>query len=140
MPHTTAVVPGKGTLLKATIATVLTTIAQRVSLDGPELTVGKAETTHLDSSAKTKRPTISDSGAISGTLWYDPQDPTHKFLFGLYTTPALVVFNLVYPDADGTVDAFTGFLTKLKGTGMEVEGNLEAEFEIEISGLVTRTP
>ncbi len=140
MTHALAVNPGKGTLLKATISTVLTTIAQRVSIDGPEWTVGTAETTNLDSANKTYRPTLPDPGKVTGTLEFDPQDPTHLFLIGCMTTPVVVVWNLVFEDADNTVFSFSGFLTKLKPTGMEVESNLEAEFEIQLTGAITHTP
>lgn len=134
MPHTTQVNPGKGTLLKVKISSVLTTVAQRVSIDGPELEVGTAETTNLDSAKKTYRPTISDPGTLSGTLQYDPHDPTHLYLFGLWDTPVLAEWQLVFADTDATTADFDGVLTKLKPTGMEVDGNLEAEFEIKLSG------
>ena len=135
-----AVNPALGTLLKVTISSTLTTVAQRVKLDGPELTVGTAETTNLDSTVKTYRPTIPDSGKISGTLQYDPQDSTHSFLFGLYSTPATNAMALVFADTGPTTFTFTGILTKLKPTGIEVESNLEAEFEIQITGAVTHSP
>ncbi|SIO60136.1 hypothetical protein SAMN05444166_6280 [Singulisphaera sp. GP187] len=134
MAHVTQVNPGKGTLLKVKISAAQTTIAQRVSLDGPEMEVGTAETTNLDSAKKTYRPTIADGGSMSGTLQYDPHDPTHLFLFGLWDNPLLATFQLVFADADATTATFDGVLTKLKPTGMEVEGNLEAEFEIKVSG------
>ena len=135
--------PGLGTVLKATYGTPtpsLQPIAQRVKLDGPELTVGTAETTNLDSTVKTYRPTIPDSGKISGTLQYDPQDTSHLALFALYTTPATNAMALAFADTSSTVFNFTGILTKLKPTGIEVESNLEAEFEIQITGAVTHTP
>lgn len=140
MPHTTAVVPGKGTLLQVSISSVFTTVAQRVSLDGPDRSVGTAETTTLDSTAKTFRATIVDNGTVGGKLYFDPQDATHLYLIGLVDTPGMASWKLTVPDADATVFAFSGILTKLKMTGMEVEGNLEAEFEIKISGAVTHTP
>lgn len=135
-----AVIPGHGTLLKITISSVLTNVAQRVTIDGPEMSVGTAETTNLDSTWKTYRPTIPDGGTLSGTLQYDPNDASHEFLFTMISSPpqAGVVMNLVFKDT--TVAAFTGILTKLKPTGMEVEENLEAEFEIKVSGPITITP
>jgi hypothetical protein len=135
-----SVIPGLGTLLKATITSVLTTVAQRVSIDGPEMSVGTAETTNLDSTWKTFRPTLPDGGTLSGTLQYDPKDASHAFLFTLISSPSQTgnVMNLVFKD--GTIAAFTGILTKLKPTGMEVEGNLEAEFEIKVTGDIVITP
>lgn len=135
------VIAGLGTLLKATFGSpspALATIAQRVTIDGPEMSVGTAETTNLDSTWKTFRPTIPDAGTISGTLQYDPKDASHAFLFTLIDTPVANAMNLVF--RDGSIAAFSGILTKLKPTGMEVESNVEAEFEIKVSGPITITP
>lgn len=132
--------PAKGTLLKATISSVLTTVAQRLSLDGPSMEVGQAETTDLDSGAwKTYRPTIADGGEVSGTLLYDPADTTHAFLFTQIGAPTVIVWNIVFADAAPTTFSFSGFLTKLAPTGIEVEANLEAEFAIKVTGAVTKS-
>lgn len=138
-----AVNAGKGTLLKATYGSptpTLQTIAQRVKLDGPELAVGTRDTTNLDSSVKTYAPTIPDSGKISGTLQYDPQDASHLFLFTLYASPPAGGNAMTLVFSESTSFGFTGILTKLKPTGMEVESNLEAEFEIQVTGAVSHTP
>jgi hypothetical protein len=135
-----AVIPGLGTLLKVTITSVLTAVGQRVSIDGPEMSVGTAETTNLDSAWKTFRPTIPDGGTLSGTLQYDPKDTGHTFLFTLISSPPQGGNAMTLDFEDGSIAAFTGILTKLKPTGMEVEGNVEAEFEIKVSGAITITP
>ena len=143
MPHVTAVNPGKGTLLQygsGSPTLVYTTIAQRVSIDGPEIEVGTADTTTLDSSTKTSRPTIPDGGELSGTLFFDPQDPTHLFLYALLSSPAITPFQLIFNDVGPTTWAFNGILTKFKPNGMEVESNLGADFTIKLNGVPTHTP
>ena len=50
------IVPGEGTLLKISISGTFTTVGQRVSLDGPTISVEVIDTTHLDSIQKTSRP------------------------------------------------------------------------------------
>lgn len=137
-----AVNPGLGTLLKLTIASVLTTVANRVSLDGPSMEMGTAETTTLDSTVKTFRPTILDNGEISGSLYFDPQDPTHVAVKALLTAspPAAAVWNLIFADGTHlTTYSFSGILTKLEPNGMEVESNLGADFSIKVSGAITET-
>ena len=135
--------PGKGTVLSHGVTTTYTNVAQRVSLDGPEMEVGKADTTHLDSSCKTSRPTIADPGELSGKLWYDPQDAIHKLLFGFIgTTSNTEEFKLVFADATNgpTTWAFNAWLSKFKPTGMEVESNLEADFTLQLISIPVQTP
>ena len=139
----TQVNPGKGTLLQYGTGVspyTYVTIAQRVSIDGPEIEVGTADTTTLDSSTKTSRPTLPDGGELSGTLFYDPQDTTHLFLFNLLATPAITPFQLVFADTAGTKWTFMAILTKFKPNGMEVESNLGADFTIKLNGVPTHTP
>ena len=136
-----AINPGKGTLLAHGISSVYTTVGQRVSLEGPEMEVGKADTTHLDSTNKTSRPTIADPGEMSGKLWYDPQDTVHKLLFNLIGTPTNTEqFKLTFADASPTVWTFDAWLSKFKPTGMEVESNLEADFTLQLIDIPTSTP
>ena len=136
-----AVNPGKGTLLAHGVSSVYTTIGQRVSLDGPEMEVVKADTTHLDSANKTSRPAIADPGTMSGKLWYDPQDTIHKLLFGFVgTTSNSEQFKLTFADASPTIWTFNAWLSKWKATGIEVESNLEADFEIQLITIPTSSP
>lgn len=139
MPHTTATQPAKGTILQLSISSTYTTVAQNVSLDGPDSEVGTRDTTHLLSTAKTFAPTIPDGGTVSGTLLYDPRDTTHDALFGLIWAPAVSLWKLTFADTGQTTFAFNGILTKLTPTGIEVEANLEASFEIKVSGVITET-
>lgn len=133
---------GLGTLLKHGNGDgppeTFTTIAQRVSIDGPEMSVGTADTTHLDSTAKTHRITIPDNGELELTIYYDPKDTTHQFCTGLMITPTQKNWQLVF--SEGSIYQFNGTLTKWKPTGMEVESNLEAEATIKVNGVVTITP
>ena len=137
-----AVNPGKGTVLAHGVTITYTNIGQRVSLEGPEMEVGKADTTHLDSTNKTSRPTIADPGELTGKLWYDPQDTIHKLLFGyIGTISDSEEFKLTFADTNGPTSwAFNGWLSKFKPTGMEVESNLEADFTIQLISIPVQTP
>lgn len=138
MPAET-IIPGKGTILsiESAVANTYTTIGQRVSLDGPDGEFGTAETTHLDSSVRTRRATIEDPGKLSGKLYYDPNGDSHDYLKGKYGV--VTNYRLIFADGKTTPAraTFPGILTKLKPTGMEVDSNLEADFEVQITGAIT---
>lgn len=139
MAHATKTVLAKGTTLQLSIGGVFTTVAQMVDIDGPEMSVGTVSTVNLNSVAQTKRPTLPDGGTVSGTLQYDPEDPTHTALFNLIWASDVESWKLNYPDGPQSTHAFDGILTKLKPTGMENEELLEAEFEITVTGVVVMT-
>lgn len=136
-----AVFGGKGTLLSMGA----TPVAQRVSIDGPDRKVTFSDKTHLDSEVREKRPTIGDNGSISGKLLYDPTQ--HASLEALIEAPVTKSWSLTFPTGPdpatplvgGTVFTFDGFLTGFKNTGIEVEGNLEADYSIEITGKIAVT-
>jgi hypothetical protein len=136
----TAVYYGQGAVLKMTIASVLTAIAQVVELEGPAITVGIKETTNLGSTSIRKRGQLPNSGTISGTLQFDPTDTTQTFLTTLINTwpQPPTVSEIDFPMVTGTHKAaFSAILTKFSLKGMNEEDNLEADFEMEIDGLVT---
>jgi hypothetical protein len=137
--------PGKGTLLQIKVSSTYHTIGQRVSIDGPDPELKMRDTTHLDSTMVTSRPAIPDPGTISGTLLFDPNDTTtnatHASLRAkVYTPPSTPdEFKLVYADGKTTPanDVFLGFITKFKVGGIEVEGSIQAEWEIRITDTFT---
>ena len=134
--------PAKGTLFKHGTpysSPVYTTVAQIVSLDGPEREVGTRETTIITSTVKTYAPTIPDNGEVTGKLLYDPKGTTHAVLETLIATPSLEKWEFLLPDTTGTTLAFDGILTKFAPTGLEVEANLEADFTVKVSGPVVLT-
>jgi hypothetical protein len=136
--------PARGTTLShatAVAPTVFTAIAQVVSIDSIPRGVGTRETKHLGSSADTFAPTIIKNGALSGKLLYDPKGTSHLILEGLMITPALDKWKVVFNDATNgpTTYISDGILTNFSPTGIEVEANLEADFEIQLSGAVAVT-
>jgi hypothetical protein len=133
--------PALGTILKATIGSSLTALAQVLSIDGPSMEQGTRETTHLGTvSWKTFAGTISDGGEISATILFDPADSTHAAMITAITTTVAFVWNLIFADTGAGTFSFSGILTKFATTGMEVEANLEAQITIKITGAVTFTP
>ncbi len=129
--------PGLGTLLAHGIATVYTTIAQRVSIEGPDWKVGEADITVLSDTVKKFRPTIAESGEVDLKIYYDPAAATHSLLTGFMLAPTSEQWRITFADSVPSKYTFTGFLTGFKPTGMTVEGNLEADVKIRIDGLIT---
>ena len=143
MPHTITDLSSQGTLLQISISSTYTTLGQRVSLEGvdPELKI--RDVTNLDSLSTKKRPGIPDLGKMSGKLYYDPNDATHIYVRARVTSPPAVpdLWKMIYPDGSSAPanDAFSGYVTKFKPTGIEVNGTLEADFEIDVTDNLTIT-
>lgn len=130
---------GKGTLLQIKIDTTWTTIGQRVSLSGPNRTVGTDDMTNLDSTRVEYRPTLLDNGDLSGTLQYDPADATHQVLEDLMDDPAERDWRLVL--SNGYYYEITdGFLTAFNVTGMEATGHVTADFTIQNGDIERNEP
>jgi hypothetical protein len=134
-----AINAGQGTVLKFNTGSALTAIAQVVEIDGPEATVGTTPTVNLSSVSITKRALLPDGGKLSATVQYDPSDATHQFLHTKINQWPQTAFagSVTFNDAGPGSATFNGLLTKFKPIGMNQEDNLEAEIEIDITGLVT---
>jgi hypothetical protein len=134
---------GLGTKLQVSISSVLTTIALRTKLSGPASKMGTVPTVNLDSVAATSRPTYPNMGDLTGTVWFDPKGTTGVLMaakVNVTPTPgaALDIWALVF--SQGTIWGFSGILKEWTPGGMDPDGNLSADFSIEISGLITVTP
>lgn len=134
-----SVVVGQGTTLKATIAGVLTDIAQVLDITGPDITTGAKETTNLGSTSKSRRAQLPDTGPTTFTIQYDPSDTTHTFLLTTINTwpQALISWVLTFNTTTTHTYTFNAFISKFSPKGMNAEDNLEADVELTISGLVT---
>lgn len=142
MTYVTQAQPGEGVILQISIATVFTELALVTEFDGPAVMVAPVETTHLTSATHTYRPSkIPNPDKITGKMLFDPNDvSTQQLIVTRMTTSGLVdSFKIVFNDiltTHGTC-AFSGFFTKLALTGIKVEENVEADFEIQITSALT---
>lgn len=132
--------PGKGTLLQmgdGAAPEAFTTIADRVTIGGPNMSVGSRDTTGLDDASKKYEPTIPDGGDVSLTVFYNPNAPTHQNLTAKVIAPANVNWKLVFNDGKTTPAnyVFNGHITGFHPTGIEVEGSLQAEITIKLNGV-----
>jgi hypothetical protein len=145
-------IPGKGTLLQHGITTVVgqssttayTTLAQRVSIDGPSTTQGEKNNTNLDDACVRTSPSIPDPGELTLKIFYDPKSATHALLWAMHLSGADDPWKLIYNDAavvtDRSFETFTGWIKSFAKNGMEVEGNLGADVVIRLTSMPVLTP
>lgn len=144
MPVTHPIVSaGLGTKLQqgdGATTEVFTTIAQRVTIEGPSTEIGKIDKTHLDSLAKEYRRSLPDPGELTLKLWYDPGHATHTLITTQIANNADTAHNFKLQFSDGTIYAFAGYWSKFAPTGMAVEENLGADVTLQLTGPITITP
>lgn len=136
-----AILTGEGTRLQYQDGTNWVTVAQAVSISGPEWTAGSVDTTNLTSTTKTFRVSkLADNGEMSFDCWYDKT--LHAGINTLTATPTEKSWKLKLADADSTAEetwAFSGFLTKWNLSGMEIDQNVKASGTIKLSTGISRT-
>ena len=133
------VIPTLGTVLAVSTdgGSSYTNVAQVESLDGPGLGVRFVDSTNLDSTDAEKIVTgLREGRPCSGSIQYDPEDASHAILIGLYTTPAIASWRLTFVNASASTLTFSGILEGFEPTGIEVDGKLMADFNIEITGQI----
>lgn len=133
-----AKIPGKGTVLKITIASVLTAVAGVKEITAPDAEVQTYDATALDSGVGMEHlPTgYTEGGKVSFSGWFDPVLANHKAFTALLAAPALTVFNMIFADTAGTVWPFTGTVTKFTPKVVMTEG-VSFDSEIQLNGLCT---
>lgn len=136
--------PAKGTKLYMLndAGTTWLEIALRISLSGPSAIGGTREIKHLDLTHIQRKGTIADTGPTSGNLYYDPKGDTHKLIPPIVRSCAtrqfIMRFNTedVDPD-DNYAIKFPGIWTEFQPTANEVDGALEASFNIAVADAPT---
>lgn len=128
----------KGTVIKQTIASVLTAIAQitEFSHDGAESETFDATTLDTSGAGKEYGQTgYTEGGNFSFGMFYDPALSGHQALTDLLTTPAPCVYNVTFTDTGPSTSAFTGAGIGFGFTGAMNDG-LKADVNIKITGLL----
>lgn len=132
-------VKGKGSTIgfnAGSGATVV--IGQVVSISGPSASVGTVESTNLASTARTFLTTIPDMGEVSFTVNWDHDLNTQSGLETILKTPDDTVAWLITL-SDATTIGFDGLLTGFNITGMEIDGLVQAEITVKVTGDITIT-
>jgi len=134
-----AKVVSKGTVFKQTIASVLTPIAQVVSLEFSGAKAQTYESTCLDTAvAQTFDLTgYTAPGSLSAEIFYDPALSGHKQLATLLgfgtTAPLQNAMTVTYQDSAATVQAFT-CASMAFGVSVDMASGLKGKIDIEITG------
>jgi hypothetical protein len=129
----------KGAALKQTIATVLTAVAQIISLDGPEQEAESFEADTLDNADAgiPYKPTgRTEGGSLSGEMFFDPALLGHQHMLDLLTDPQSEAWTLTFADTAGTIWPFNGAGLSFSPTQALPDG-LKASFSIKLDGMVT---
>ncbi len=127
----------KGTVLEQTVASVLTPVAQIISMDGPDMEAETFEADTLDNplAGIPYLPTgRTEGGSLSGEMFFDPALGGHANLDFLLSDPELEAWSLNF--SDDTEWPFSGAGFSLSPTVALADG-LKASFGIKLNGLPT---
>lgn len=133
-------VVSKGTALKLTIASVLTTIAQVFELSMGEQKSNTVGVEDFSSGAgEPYKPTgTSTQGEITGSLFYDPAHATHKFLANCIANPLTtlpVAGSIAMANSPSTSLTFSAAGLSL-GLDFKLGQYVQSKFSIRPDGLV----
>lgn len=131
---------GKGGSLELSISSSFTAIAQVTKVHAPRKKMGQVETTDLGSTSRTFLATILDSGEVSFSINYDPDDSTHAQLNTSCDAGTMEAWKVKMPATPASIFAFSGFITEFSPGDMTVDGLQTADLTIKVSGAVTITP
>jgi hypothetical protein len=133
-----AVNVGQGTILRITISSTLTAVAQVLDITGPGITVEKIKKTNLADVAVRYRAGLPEGDPCTYTIQYDPADATHQALITAASTwpQQLMACTETYNTIGGADKAtFNAFVSKFSPKGMNQEDNLEADVELQPDGI-----
>ncbi len=129
----------KGTVIRQTIATVLTAVAQitEFSHDGAESETFDATTIDTSGAGKEYLQTgYSEGGNFSFSVFYDPALAGHQAITDLVTTPAACVWEVEFADTGTTNCGFTSAGVGFGFTGAMNDG-LKADVNLKLTGLLS---
>lgn len=134
-----AKIKSKGTTLKQEIASVLTAVAQVISLTLPECEseTYEADTLDNENAGIPYEPTgRSEGGSASAELFYDPALAGHVALLTIITTPATTGWSITFADTATSTWTFDGAGLSFGGTAAMNDG-LKGSLSIKLDGLPT---
>lgn len=129
----------KGTVIKQTISSVLTAVAQIIDFSHDGAQTEEYESTTIDTSGagKTYSQTgYSEGGNFNFTAFYDPALAGHKAISAYIATPADCVWNVITTDSAPTTNVFTSCSVGFGFTGAMNDG-LKCDVKLKITGLMT---
>lgn len=116
-------------------------IPQVSTIEPSGMDAGQRNPTHLGSSFVAKKPIILDCGELAVTMFFDPSDSVHRYLFSACSGKSSgQSFKIEYsPDSYATAAylEYTGYVQSFEQSGIEVEGTLEATATIALTSIVS---
>ena len=139
-----AAISAYGTLLKRETSSgsgTFVTVAEVKSMTGPGMSVDVLDvTTHSSAAAgawREKRPSLIDPGEVSFPINLVPASAGHKALLLDFVTRALVNYKIVFSDPGLTEWTFNNCFISQFSAKAEIEGVLEADLTLTLSGAPT---
>lgn len=139
MPASQAI-RSQGTHLQHGIATVFTDLEEASDIKLGGISVSAIDVTHLQSTSKEFIAGLKDNGTCDVTCNFTNgtvQAAMRADMNAGTTAPYKVL--IIGPGATVTTIAFSGFLTKYAGPDAKVDGKLEIQLTIKITGDITIT-
>lgn len=127
----------KGTVLKQEIASVMTAVAQVISMSTSGVEAQTFETTTLDTSGagRTYQPTgYTEPGTVDFDLFYDPSLAGHQAITDLATTPAITNWSITFTDAAPTTETFSSAGLTI-GRTVDMADGLKMSVSLKLTGL-----
>lgn len=118
--------------------TEYSTIPEVKSVSGPSGSASVIDVSDLSSTSKEKRMGLADEGQLQLTVNYIPGNAVHAGLRADRAARTLRGFRVVFTDSPNTIWSFNGYVTGFSTSG-GVDGTLESQVTIEISGSITES-
>jgi predicted secreted protein len=115
------------------------TITEIKTFSGPGGSATVIDVSDLSSLAREKRMGLNDEGQLSFTINYIPTNTQHALLRTQRASRELTSFQLVFTDNGNTTWDFEAYVNGFSVSGA-VDGVVEAQVTLEISGVITETP
>lgn len=130
-----SLIRSKGTLLKLTIASTLTTVAQMVAHTPPPFKSTGYESKTLDQSGAgvgRELDGYANSAEFDAEFWWDPELASHAAMLALITTPAKGVWQTLFVNSGASTIDYTSADFELspavdmgKGLMAKIKGNVD---------------
>lgn len=115
------------------------TITEIKTFSGPGGSATVIDVSDLSSLAREKRMGLNDEGQLSFTINYIPTNTQHALLRTQRASRELTSFQLIFTDTGNTTWDFSAYVNGFSVSGA-VDGVVEAQVTLEISGVITETP
>lgn len=127
----------KGVILKQTIASTLTAVAQCTSMGFTGAESGTFDSTTLDNADAFKTYALTgytEPGSFEFELFFDVGLAGHQALTDLLTTPANCDWQVTHTNSGTTTQDFTGTGMTFDGPTYDMEDGVKANLSIKITG------